>query len=446
MEEIILLQDNIEKKTYLNLFNDNFHDENYLKIGNYKLEEYKLYVYLDNQIHLVYDYIEIKNNIKYFKILKDTNENNIILSIVHYSWEDNILLDKDKNRLKRLNNNDSANYELKNNMIIIKWDNYEQEIFILDKDTKKYNIKDKNKRKTIYIKNESWEEECDYDINTNILKRLHCDDEKGHIILENNYLTIQWEKWNQELFYYNNNNQYQNNIFFIKKIILNINENEEYYYDKNYIYDKNYHQKLFESKIYKYKINNNILTLFDLENNKLNDFCRIDNIYYHFNKLKNIILDDKKYYIFYQENLIIDLDFLVIGKFKNININNLDIQFYNELKDNIYSIIDKNNLLYLTPYNDNYQIYIDHEIIYLNEKTKYLVSDNKNQLVIEQNNKFNIYHKLNNYYFNQKDYHFLINCHFNEETYTFFENNYNNIIKKIVYSLDKFFMEGLFFL
>lgn len=428
MEEIILIQNEIEKVNFLNLFNDHFHDENHLKIGIYIIEKNKLIIHFDNQLIYTYDYVKTLNNIKYYNQVQVLNNCEDSLSIVHNFWEDDVLLSKDSNSLKRISNEDEGSYELNENSIIIYWNNYDEETFILNQDTKKYHIQIKNNYNNIYIKNNSWEEECYYDINKNILSRNNQND-KGNIVFIDKYLIIDWERWSQELFILNNN-QYVNNSFFINNIKIYLDKIYDYIFDKNYIYDNTYDTKLLEAKIYKYKIKDIFLDIYNLNDEKLYELFLIDNIYHELSKLKNIYLDDIQYYIYFEQKILLDLNYIVIGEFKNMN-QNIHIHFYNDLKNNTYELIERDNNYYLKEHINVCQIYHENKIHNLEDKTNYLISNNKTQLVFENNNEFHIYNKINDYYFNEKDYQYLKNCYFNFQIYNFFNEDYNYLIQKI---------------
>ena len=447
MEEIILVQNNIEKVNFLNLFNDNFHDENCLKIATYIIIENKLFINYDNQICYTFDYLKTTNNIKYFQQVHVLNKSNDYLKIVHENWEDDVILNKELNYLNRLKNEDGGNYEMNNHSINVYWDNYEKETFVLDEHTQKYIIQSKNNYNSIYIKNSTWEEECNYDLNTNILKR-NTNDENGEIIFEDNYLTIHWEKWDSELFYFHKN-IYQINSFFIKNIKIYLEENQEYFIDQKYIYNNLYYQELLNSKLFEYEKEDIFLNLYNKNQEKIYKLIEIENIFYDIKKLKKLFLENIQYFIFFDQCIILDLHYIVIGEFENKDENTINIHFYNDLRDNSYIIIYKEDNYYLENNDNVYQIYDYHKIIYLEDEIKYLVSNNKKQLVFEYEDKFEIYNKIYKYYFNQKDYSYLKNCNFDDNVYNFFNENYNNIIlnienNKIIYNQYSFEEKYLF--
>lgn len=428
MEEIILIQNNIEKVYFLNLFNDHFHDENYLKIGIYKIEQNKLLIDFDNQTQYIFDYINTKNNIKRYQQILVSNKSNDSLNIIHETWEDKIILNKELNTLKRLNNEDTGTYEFINNSIIIHWDNYPSETFNLDEETKKYIIQSNNNINTIFIKNESWEEQCNYDLNTYILTRKN-NEEKGNIKFEDHYLLIQWEQWDDELFYFYNN-IYQNNSFYISTINIYIHELQEYLIDKQFIYKKSYKHELLNAKLYQYEQKDIFISIFNLEHDKIYELVQIENIYYELSKLKNIFLEDEHYYIFFEKKIILDVNYIIIGEFEQYEYK-IKIHFYNNIENNTFTLVLKNDDYYLEHDLNKFQIYNKHHICYLDNNNKYLISNNKKQLVFENNNEFQIYYQVSHYYFNQKDYLYLKNCKFDQSVYQFFNENYDNIIKNI---------------
>ena len=428
MEEIILIQNNIEKINFLNLFNDHFHDENHLKIGNYIIDHNNLYIHYDNQTKCTFNYKETKNNIKIYNISDISNSDNHNLKIVHETWEDEVILNIENNTLKRLNSDDSGNYILNQNSIIIQWDKYDEETFLLDENTKKYVIQEKKKLNSIYIKNISWEEECFYNINTNILTRNTNNDDKASIIFENNYLIIEWEKWDKELFYFYEN-QYINNTFFLHNIYLFFDKNKKFYYDKKNIYNDKYYECFIDSKIYEYKKNNNILELYNFNQEKIYELIEIDNVFYDKEKLKKLMILNNEYFIFFDEKIILDLNFIIIGEYNNKEQNILSIHFYNHLKSNDYILNEKNDIFYLEDNFNEIQLYNYDSTILLDNN--YLISSNKKQLIIEIEDEYNIFYKINNMYFNQNDYTFLLNCEFDDIIYLFFNDNYKDIIFNI---------------
>ena len=66
----------------------------------------------------------------------------------------------------------------------------------------------------IYIKHQDWEGSC-YFINDKIY-RYNCKDESGTFNINNNILTIYWEKWDSDIFLSFDNNCYYSKELYYK--------------------------------------------------------------------------------------------------------------------------------------------------------------------------------------------------------------------------------------
>ena len=482
MEEIII--NNNQKKTYyLNLFNNDFHDENYFRIGNYELNNDTLKIIYDNNIVNIYKYQQIEDNVKIFKLEKNIEYNKEkhenIIKIIHHDWEDDIILKKDKNEqvALRLSNNDHGTYQLYDDKIIINWLNYDEEVFIYNEDKQHYHIQSPilnvENTKKVVIKNNSWQEECILNLDTLTLVRTQNMDEKGTFIIKNDYLYIKWDHWNHELFYFKND-IYLNNDYFINKLIICLDEYESktFYWDNMCIYSLEYPEKLLESKQYEYDKSDNKLILKSTHTH-IECIC-IDTIFYNRILFKTIYLNDQHYFIFFKEKLILDPSFIIVGEFiYKLNTDNekvIEIIFYDTHKKEIYTLlIDDDNNYTLEFKLNNIHDYSHEDIEYVNlistnenidninninnidyvensihifknnqiekvqlDTCKYLFNEYKDQCVLEDTcNNLELYYKRNTIYFNKREYDYLNNCNFDNEVYDYFNDTYTNLILNI---------------
>lgn len=486
MEEIKLFHDNKYTIYYLSLFDNYFKDENYFKIGTYKLIDKDLKINYDNGIDENYNYLKFNNNIKYYSKVYNENKNDENIKIVHNDWQDELILDKDT--CSRKNNNDKGTYILNENKIIIKWENYNEEIFIYDEEMKYFKFENLNNfnnhileelNNTIIIKNHSWENKIILDYQNNICERMNENRDKGYFKIIGNYLEIDWFEWDNEIFY-KENDFYYNNEKYIEQIKFFDSDKFTYYEkDKEYIY--------LNEKKYKYSYIDKILIL-----NNENDIIKyvyLDNEYYNINYNFNIYqINDENYMLFKLDNIILNNKGIIYGNYNLKNNDIILIEWYDKSQKNYklqdkkllqlealklkdikvedYYIIDdllfdsdfKNSLNF--QFLNNNEIFIekslkyvkDGDIFYLNKdnlKNEIILYDNEfekfyslNHYLINSNNKFvcliddklenihikkkeiMIYKKIFNNIYVNKDIYFKINLKdFDDEIYNYFENN-----------------------
>jgi len=444
MEEINIFLDNKINIYYLSLFDNYFKDENYFKIGNYELidQNNQLIVHFDDGKQENYNYLKTENNIKYFGDESNINQNkkkNISLSHIH--WCDELILEN--NICYRISNNDKGKFILNNDILIIKWDNYNEEIFeydpsdniyklinndenndknnnnsIINTNNNEINNENKNlfknndqineliskqsKNITVLVKNVSWENEIYLEESTQCCTRLNESNDKGHYEIENNYLTIYWDKWEKEIFYKEtNHNYYINNNQYIqeKKFILS-NTNESYYkIDKEYIY-------IDENTKYIYNLTNKKL---HIENEKNDTFIYLDEEYYHIDFFNIFIIDQKEHLFFKNENIILNNNQIIIGRYHLLHDqkNVYSIKWYNETN----KIYKKNN-------NNNQLI----------ELISILLNENKNEIPKDDDNNIKKYYIIQNFLYNETFKHF-VNFEYIHENEILIENSliYKNI-------------------
>tara|TARA_Y200000002_G_scaffold326170_1_gene288639 strand:- start:298 stop:2379 length:2082 start_codon:yes stop_codon:yes gene_type:complete len=504
MEEInIFLKDKINI-FYISLFDDSIKDENKYKVGNYKLENDMLNINYDDGKIDNFKYIKNKDNIKYFGELIDVSINNKI-HICHEYWEDELRIDN--NLCYRSNNHDKGKFVINNDELNIKWDNYDNEKFILNKNDNKYYFKNNKKtnKKKIIIKNLSWENDIILDFENNICNRLNEQKDKGKFKLEGNYLFIDWYDWDSETFY-NIDNIYYNNKKFIKNSkFISIHDVSNYEYDKEYIY--------INDNKYKFILDNKKIIIDDYE---YGEFIMLDNEYYFIDYFEKYNLDNITLLFFKNENIIFNNLHNIIGNYQKINNifkiewYNHEVNFYKNETNNLYKLelikLKDNNIknyyLYKDQlYDNNFEniihfeylneseIILDNNIVYEKENDKYIIKkdlkkkeiivleesynqfyysnntlfntnekylcltdDNFNNIHIKKNGDLIIYKNLyNNIYIKDNDYNFMLEINFNEKIFKYFENEYNeNLIEdikkdNIIYNNKTFKNRYLFF-
>ena len=143
------------------------------------------------------------NNIKE----QDKVSDNITINIQHKNWNDKCLINTKTKLLYRESNNDeTGNFELDGNKLIIYWKKWDFEIFINNDNIYYYQDNE------LFIYHTNWNEYCTIN-NKNIWRKSHKDD-IGTYELSNNKLIIYWEKWNTEIFYK------FDNLYYFEKFIL----------------------------------------------------------------------------------------------------------------------------------------------------------------------------------------------------------------------------------
>ncbi len=129
----------------------------------------------------------------------------MLIKINHNEWSDELLLNFSDNRLRRISVDDEmATFELKNNILVIKWDKWDEEIFIYNGNNS-YNVMDKYN----FVHND-WEDICYLDKLNNIIYRK-LDLKKGTFEYINDELLITWNNDNENEL----NNKIPNIIHFV---------------------------------------------------------------------------------------------------------------------------------------------------------------------------------------------------------------------------------------
>jgi mannosyltransferase OCH1-like enzyme/GT2 family glycosyltransferase len=114
----------------------------------------------------------------------------MIFKIIHKEWIDNIELNVNNNRLKRRNEeNEYGDYEIIQNILMIKWDNWDKEYF--SKNDNNEDIYYYCEKKEFI--DENWKEYCYIDNFNNIIYRSN-DFKKGYFKIKNDEIEVLWEE------------------------------------------------------------------------------------------------------------------------------------------------------------------------------------------------------------------------------------------------------------
>ena len=490
----------IQDENYFNIGNYEFDKNNKLKINyhNLKIQEFE---YIDN-INNVKNY-KLLNSIDSAKKQDEIQKDKIIL-IKHKDWEDNILLkynNEDKNNIaKRFNSDDFGSFKIKDKFLIINWDNYDKEYFLFNEDKNfysYYNLKKNNNQieddvnqieddvnqieddvnqieddvnqikddvnqikddvnqikddvnqieeKIIYIKNNTWEDNCTLNFNNNCFFRNNQTDEKALFKVFNHYLFIKWEKWDNELFYNINDIFYNNNDFIKLYTFYFIDETKHYYIDKLSIFDENYFTNYLDSYLFTYKIKNERLIIENKNNKEIPmQFINHNDNFYEINNKYSFILNNLDIYLS-GNNTILDHNYEIIAYYKKNN-NELEITYLND--EIIYLKIENKHLIQINHcdsisnhdelifniYNENKLkkcILTNNELKIEDIKFNYLIDDESYDLYLKESQKVNQYKKLNNIYYLNNDYTFLKNINFNLKIYKYFNEYSSNFLNEI---------------
>ena len=105
------------------------------------------------------------------------------IKIINKDWKDNVIVNFEESNLYRENKkNDMANFCIQNNILIVKWLNWNEEYFAEYKNTF-YNLT------KINFKTEDWEDICYIDYFNNIVYRPN-ENQKGIMKLINHFLYL----------------------------------------------------------------------------------------------------------------------------------------------------------------------------------------------------------------------------------------------------------------
>ena len=430
MEEIVIHMNNQDVIYYLNLFNNIIQDEHYFNIGNYEwMNNDNLKIIYHNKNIQEYHNIDIINNVKIFKPLNNINlievkenKKDEIISIKHKDWEDSLLINYNNYKVKRFNSDDTGRFEINDSLLTIKWDNYDEEYFLFNQNNNTYIYKNQDNNlnhsipndnhQTIFIKNKTWEDNCILNNDSNTCYRNNQKNEQGIFKIFDNYLYINWDNWDSELFYKVDNDIYINHNDLITSYSFHyLNESKHLYIDDKSIFNENYYSSYIDSFLYYYEINTNY----------------------------SYILNDSYIYLTGNQTVLNHL-YQIIGTF----IKNKEILKITYLNKEIIDFIIENNCLtqcnnqesILTHHNSSFYLYIEDELkkctldqdqLFIDSKKyDFLMDDESKNIFIKYNNHVIQFNKLNNIYFEINDFNFLNNINFDLYIYTYF-NTLNDL-------------------
>lgn len=252
-------------------------------------------------------------------------------------------------------NNYNGIFSIDNNILEIKWnENKKIEKFIKDnnknlEDTDFIDtyilIKDQilnnnnNNTKKVYFIHPKWEDFILLSFDDNKFERESTND-KGNFILDNDIITINWEKYEPEKFILNNDN---NNYYLLENNNFDINNDDDIYNkSKNGIFFHPFNPFVTLSSLSIEKLNKEIIIYLEINNDKIKIFKNKVNITNNFNDkiyLKHVNWDEEVS-INYIDNLIyrnknIKFDLFL---FENIEKNNI----LNENKEYLNNLLLKN--------------------------------------------------------------------------------------------------------
>jgi hypothetical protein len=114
----------------------------------------------------------------------------MIIRIIHNEWSDNLILNFSKSSLKRENIEDeNGNFYLKNNIIYIKWDKWDEEVFICHNNDNNYYLANE-----INFIHKDWNDECYIDYLNNIIYRKSTLQKGTFEISNDNNIIITWDE------------------------------------------------------------------------------------------------------------------------------------------------------------------------------------------------------------------------------------------------------------
>lgn len=337
---------------------------------NYKIIDEKTINIKINNYQKVF---ELNNDNIYIDITEIYDEN---INVTHEKWDDICVINKYTNFLYRINNNDEyGNFEINHDQLIIYWEKWDSELFIIKDNIYYYknNIKSQNNEIMLYHIN--WNDICIIDFK-NIFRKSE-NEEYGTYKINKDQLIVHWEKWDFELFYEFDNNYYYES--FIK--FLN-------YQNKNYIINT------YINKLYKTNENEYCNIIFEDDNKIIIEWNNIKDSFFYKYDGNNIIM---------YKDIIRDL--IIVKKYDeetSINILTYEINIKNSLKNGIFTL--DNNKLKI--YWNNLSIYENY--ILINNKyyyEEYLKLNDKETLLINNNSiiKYNINYFYNYLYTNTLD-------------------------------------------
>ena len=458
VQDIFIINDN-KKFYYSEYLLNNIFQKILVNIQNsictYLLNNDNMDIFNEDNNQIIYKYTNLDNNkIGINDNIYELDNNNIYqdvthhyiktIEIIHNDWNDKCSINSLNNYLCRLSVDDEdGTYKLYDNIIIIYWTKWDSEIFVKNNDVyfykEKYNFNidvlpvtniDKIEFSLIHP---DWNDICVVDNNS--LYRKNDENELGKYILESNKLTIEWDKWDTNIFYKCGTEYYLDT--FINFIIIN---------NIKYIINN------YNNKIYDYNdisSNNSDIGSFYLDNTYINIIIdNISNIYYYKSEQDNIVLYndifkeiiihkyfDETYTLNLLTEEITDKHDLKIGYFKFTENNQLlsnicmKSNIYDVNKENL-NIVFENNLFKTEEYKLYNGKYYYQEYLILHDKKIYLIN-------LDTNNSYYYINYIDNYLYNNDE---KIKYLQNNNIYYIIKNDklYKYYLLKIKYISDEF--------
>ena len=378
-------------------------------IYNFLINKTKIYNKDDTNIYYLIKNIDsekikvkIDDNYKLFELNNEdiyvdmTDKYNEEINIVHQTWTDICIINKYTNLLYRLNNiEEHGTFNINDNQLSIYWEKWDKELFV-NKDNIYYYY---NTNINVYHIN--WKDICVMDLK-NIYRKSN-NEEFGEYILEDNILTISWNKWDKELFYL------FDNCYYYEKLIKNL-EFKNINYSVNIILNKIYYNNIECGNLI---IDNDN----DILNIKINN--DIETFYYKYDKNNIFIFKDK----FKNITIVKKFEDIISINLLNDEVNNKNIKGTYIMKNDILKIFWDNLL--------NPEIYIKNENKYYYKD--FLEINKKEILLIDKKDTI----KYNINYFDNYLYNDIHKIHFLEDNNIFYMI-INNILKIYkLYIIDK---------
>ena len=446
IENKYYIQSNLLNENIFSKINDILYSEIILKYI-YKsiiIESNKFYFYkkkLLNVYNIKYEY-NIKYNYNKNIILLSMNDKQYVYDL--YTLKDitseyikEIIFENNFNKeyyqlnfinnklFSLINNQDIYSFEINNNYLTIKYNNNNKnknnnnndnndELYYFENNTNTY-ILNKLLEKKEHFFHKDWKKLCILD-----KEFIYKDIDKGKYYINNNKITVEWELWNQEIFY-KYNSIFYSNIFFYDIIIDNYEHKYKIFDLFNLILDENF------ITIYKVEFVEDKIKLITENNVEFFNYELQDNTYILYSKkyLDIQLINDNYFHYLYKDLCLYTQSNIInpIAKVITIKNNKLVIQYNDKNNNN-----DNNN-------NDN-----EKTCIYLNKSKNiyYLESLKIENIILIDKDKSIQSLILDNIEKKLKCEHFEKNIIKNNEELLVFDNN---ILNKYFLFYDNIYIE-----
>ena len=313
-----------------------------------------------------------------------------------------------------INNQEIFSFELNNNYLTIKYNNNNNELYYFENNTNTY-ILNKLLEKKEHFFHKDWKKLCILD-----KEFIYKDIDRGKYYIHNNKLVVEWELWNQEVFY-KYNSIFYSDVFFYDIIIDNYEHKYKIFDLFNLILDENF------ITIYKVEFVEDKIKLITENNVEFFNYELQDNTYILYSKkyLDIQLVNDNYFHYLYKDLCLYTQSNIInpIAKVITIKNNKLVIQYNDKNNNN-----DNNN-------NDN-----EKTCIYLNKSKNiyYLESLKIENIILIDKDKSIQSLILDNIEKKLKCEHFEKNIIKNNEELLLFDNN---ILNKYYLFYDNIYIE-----